>query len=86
MPGFIHKIVNLLYKFSDKVKSTGNRIFNIFSKNFIAELNDKVHTEKKRIFFQIFRALNILLKWPENGKEIPIVIILVSKIIIRNKF
>ena len=36
------------HKFSDRIKSIGCRLFNIFSKNFIAELNDKIHEERKR--------------------------------------
>ena len=35
-------------KFSGKIKSIVTRIFNIFSKNFTAELNDKIHMERKR--------------------------------------
>ena len=31
------------HKFSGRIKSIGARIFNIFSKNFTAELNDKIH-------------------------------------------
>ena len=37
-----------LHPFSEKIKSIGARIFNIFSKNFVAELNDKIHEERKR--------------------------------------
>ena len=36
------------HKFAGKIKSIGARIFNIFSKNFVADLNDKVHMERKR--------------------------------------
>ena len=36
------------HKFSERIKSIGDRVFNTFSKNFIGELNDKIHAEKKR--------------------------------------
>ena len=36
------------HKFSERIKSIGARIFNIFSKNFIAELNDNIHADRKR--------------------------------------
>ena len=36
------------HKFSERIKSIGDRVFNTFSKNFTAEINDKIHMEKKR--------------------------------------
>ena len=36
------------HKFSDHIKSIGNRVFNTFSKNFIAEIMNTVHEERKR--------------------------------------
>ena len=36
------------HKFSERIKSIGYRIFNTFSKNFISEINDKIHEDKKR--------------------------------------
>ena len=37
------------HKFSARMKSIGDRVFNTFSKNFAGELNDKIHADKKRI-------------------------------------
>ena len=37
------------HKFSERIKSIGDRVFNTFSKNFAGELNDKIHADKKRI-------------------------------------
>ena len=37
------------HKFSERIASIGGRVFNTFSKNFIAEINDKVHASKKRV-------------------------------------
>lgn len=36
------------HKFSERIKSIGDRVFNTFSKNFISEINDKIHQSKKR--------------------------------------
>ena len=36
------------HPFSERIKSIGARIFNIFSKNFVAELNNTIHEERKR--------------------------------------
>ena len=36
------------HKFSERISSIASRIFNIFSKNFIAEINDRIHEERKR--------------------------------------
>ena len=38
----------LSHTFSDQIKRIGDKIFNTFSKNFIGELNDKIHKDKKR--------------------------------------
>ena len=35
--------------FSARIKSIGARIFNTFSKNFVGELNDKIHKDRKRM-------------------------------------
>ena len=37
------------HKFSERIKSIGDRVFNTFCKNFAGELNDKIHADKKRI-------------------------------------
>ena len=36
------------HKFSERIKSIGGRVFNTFSKNVTAEINDKIHESKKR--------------------------------------
>jgi hypothetical protein len=36
------------HEFEDFVPKIAVRVFNIFSKNFVSELNDKIHVEKKR--------------------------------------
>ena len=36
------------HKFSERISSIGARFFNIFSKNFISEINDEIHQGKKR--------------------------------------
>ena len=37
------------HMFSARIKSIGARIFNTFSKNFVGELNDKIHKDRKRM-------------------------------------
>ena len=36
------------HKFGDRIKSIGDRVFNTFSKNFVGEIKDKIHKDKKR--------------------------------------
>ena len=36
------------HKFSERIKSIGDRFFNTFSKNFVSEVKDKIHQGKKR--------------------------------------
>ena len=36
------------HKFSDRIKSIGDRAFNTFSKNFVTERNDEINASKKR--------------------------------------
>ena len=36
------------HKFSDRIKSIGDRVFNTFSKNFVSERKDEIHASRKR--------------------------------------
>ena len=36
------------HKFSERIKSIGDRFFNTFSKNFVSEIKDTIHQGKKR--------------------------------------
>ena len=36
------------HKFSEKILSIGQILFSTLSKNFVGELNDKIHENKKR--------------------------------------
>ena len=36
------------HMFTERIKSIGARIFNTFSKNFVGELNDSIHKDRKR--------------------------------------
>ena len=36
------------HKFSDRINSIGQRLFNTFSKNFVGEKESKIHQDKKR--------------------------------------
>ena len=36
------------HKFSDRIKSIGDRVFNTFSQNFVSERKDEIHANRKR--------------------------------------
>ena len=36
------------HKFSERIRSIGDRAFNTFQKNFVQELNDQINANKKR--------------------------------------
>ena len=36
------------HKFSDRIKSIGDRVFNTFSQNFVSERKDEIHASRKR--------------------------------------
>ena len=46
--GILNQTCENSHKFSERMSSIGARVFNTFSKNFMAEINDEVHKSKKR--------------------------------------